>query len=97
MPFLPPQSKSFAPGMHSPPRLKTRGSLQRELEDISGTWLQVDLDIKKRFQKFLFPEGLLYDGQKFATNRLAYCIGQNVLQTPNVSRLVSRSYQFSNQ
>lgn len=44
------------------------------LEDISGVWMRVDLDIKKRFQKFLFPDGLLYDGEKFGTTRLAYCI-----------------------
>src|SRR3989344_1901073 len=44
------------------------------LEDIGSAWMRVELDIKKRFQKFLFPEGLLYDGDKFGTTRLAYCI-----------------------
>lgn len=44
------------------------------LEDISSVWLRVELEIKKRFQNFLFPEGLYYDGIKFRTNRLALCI-----------------------
>lgn len=44
------------------------------LEDISTVWIRVDLEIKKRFQKFLFPQGVLFDGEKFATIETAYCI-----------------------
>jgi len=44
------------------------------LEDISSVWLRVELDIKKRFQNFLFPEGLYYNGSEFGTNKLALCI-----------------------
>ena len=44
------------------------------LEDISGVWFRVDLDIKKRFQKFLFPEGLPFDGENYRTTKLALCI-----------------------
>lgn len=70
------------------------------LEDISGIWMQVDLDIKKRFQKFLFPEGLVYDGQKFGTNKIAYCLRLkptiNTKETQEVSHLVSPlSYRWN--
>ncbi len=44
------------------------------LEDISGLWLRLEPDVKERFQKFLFPSGLLYDGKKFRTDQLALCI-----------------------
>ena len=48
------------------------------LEDISGVWLRLDLDTKKRFQKFLFPQGVLFDGAKFGTTETAYCIKPNM-------------------
>lgn len=48
------------------------------LEDISGVWLRLDLETKKRFQKFLFPQGVLFDGEKFATSETAYCIKPNL-------------------
>lgn len=60
------------------------------LEDISGAWMTIDLETKKRFQKFLFPEGLLYNGEKFRTIRLAYCIEPKWTQTPQFSTMVSR-------
>lgn len=58
------------------------------LEDISGVWIAVDLDIKKRFQKFLFPYGLPYDGLNFGTTRLAYCIEKKWSSNPQQFRLV---------
>ena len=58
------------------------------LEDISGVWLAVDLDIKKRFQKFLFPHGLPYDGSNFGTTRLAYCIEKKWSSNPQQFLLV---------
>ncbi|KKR32390.1 MAG: Site-specific recombinase [Candidatus Gottesmanbacteria bacterium GW2011_GWC2_39_8] len=60
------------------------------LEDISGVWMRVNLDIKKRFQKFLFPQGLTFDGQEFATIQLAYCISPKLTNTPQNSLDVSR-------
>lgn len=60
------------------------------LEDISGVWMRADLDIKKRFQKFLFPQGLLFNGQKFATIQLAYCISPNLTNTSQNSLDVTR-------
>ena len=59
------------------------------LEDMGAAWASVDLEIKKRFQKFLFPEGLLYDGVKFETTRLAYCIEQKRSLMPQMSHKVS--------
>lgn len=44
------------------------------LEDMSQVWLKIELDIKKRFQKFLFPDGLPYNGSKFGTAKTALCI-----------------------
>ena len=44
------------------------------LEDVSGLWLRLDPDVKVRFQKFLFPSGVIYDGVKFRTDELALCI-----------------------
>ena len=44
------------------------------LEHIEEVWVKVNLDIKQRFQKFLFPEGVVYDGKIFGTTRLAFCI-----------------------
>lgn len=44
------------------------------LEDIGGIWYGIDLDVKKRFQKFLFPDGILYDGEDFRTIKTALCI-----------------------
>jgi len=52
------------------------------LEDISGVWFRVDLDIKKRFQKFLFPEGLPFDGENYRTTKLALCIEPNWTMAP---------------
>ena len=46
------------------------------LEDLSSAWLRVNLDIKKRFQKLIFPEGLPFDGKEFGTAKLAYCIAK---------------------
>ena len=58
------------------------------LEDISGVWLTIDLDIKRRFQTFLFPERLPYDGSNFGTVKTAYCISQNVTSLVQDSRNV---------
>ena len=44
------------------------------LEDIGGIWYGIELDVKKRFQKFLFPDGILYDGEDFRTIKTALCI-----------------------
>lgn len=62
------------------------------LEDISEVWMKADLEVKKRFQKFLFPQGLPFDGEKFATTQLAYCINPkwtNIVQkSPDVTRVI---------
>lgn len=55
------------------------------LEDIRGIWLYVDIDIKKRFQNFLFPQRLPFDGVNFRTSQTAYCISQNIISLPQKS------------
>ena len=60
------------------------------LEDISVVWMRVDLEIKKRFQKFLFPQGLPFDGVKFETTKLAYCIEPKWTNTTQKSLMVIR-------
>lgn len=60
------------------------------LEDISNIWFSVDLDIKQRFQKFLFPEGLAFDGYKFRTTNLALCIEPKWTMAPQKLHLVNR-------
>lgn len=67
------------------------------LEDISGAWMRADLEVKKRFQKFIFPQGLTFDGAKFATIKLAYCINPNGGNTPSELHMVSRPYKSWNQ
>jgi len=66
------------------------------LEDISGVWIRADLEIKKRFQKFLFPHGLSFDGLKFGTIQLAYCINPKLTNIPQESTLVSLISLLSN-
>ncbi|MFC2013358.1 recombinase family protein [Chloroflexota bacterium] len=45
------------------------------LGNLGAVWDQLeDLEIKQRFQKFLFPSGLSYDGQYFGTAVLPLCI-----------------------
>lgn len=58
------------------------------LEDIGSAWLRVDLQVKKRFQKFLFPQGLPYNGSNFGTTRLAYCIEKKWSSDPQQFHLV---------
>jgi len=60
------------------------------LEDMSGVWFRVDLDIKKRFQKFLFPEGLPYNGEKFGTAKLALCIEKKWTVSPQKYLMVNQ-------
>lgn len=59
------------------------------LEDISSVWLRVDLETKKRFQKFLFPQGVPFDGEKFGTAQLAYCIEPKWNTAPQELHLVT--------
>ena len=45
------------------------------LEDIGATWEALeDIHIKQRFQRWLFPAGVVYDGEKFGTSQLPLCI-----------------------
>jgi len=45
------------------------------LGNLGVVWDQLeDLEIKQRFQNFLFPSGLSYDGQIFGTVNLPLCI-----------------------
>lgn len=43
------------------------------LTDLPKTWSRLDLSGKRRLQWFLFPEGLIFDGNKFGTAKTAYC------------------------
>jgi len=44
------------------------------LMDISGTWSKLNLEAKRKFQWFLFPEGLPFNGKEFGTPKKAYCL-----------------------
>jgi site-specific DNA recombinase len=45
------------------------------LSNVGSVWLQIqDVYVKDRFQKWLFPAGLVYDGQKFGTKTLPLCL-----------------------
>lgn len=61
------------------------------LEDISGVWLDADFEIKKRFQKFLFPQGVSFDGQEFGTTKLPICISTILYNLSKKSCLVDPS------
>lgn len=42
------------------------------LSDLGGTWQNIkNIDVKQRFQRWIFPEGLTYDGKEFGTRRIA--------------------------
>ena len=45
------------------------------LGNLGVVWDQLeDIEIKQRFQEFIFPSGLSYDGQIFGTANLPLCI-----------------------
>jgi site-specific DNA recombinase len=45
------------------------------LSNVGSVWLQVkDVYVKDRFQKWLFPAGLEFDGEKFGTTVLPLCL-----------------------
>ncbi len=45
------------------------------LGNLGVVWDQLeDIELKQRFQKFIFPSGLSYDGQIFGTANLPLCI-----------------------
>lgn len=67
------------------------------LEDISGVWIHADLDIKKRFQKFLFNDGVAFDGEKFRTTKTALCLGQNAILLDQKSTTVNSPYFIPNE
>jgi hypothetical protein len=62
------------------------------LENIGNVWEKAELDIKQRFQKFLFPDGLYYDGSDFRTNKLALCIEPKWTMAPQMLQMVSPLY-----
>ena len=42
------------------------------LSNLGGTWDNIkNIDVKMRFQRWIFPENLSYDGEKFGTRRIA--------------------------
>ena len=42
------------------------------LSNLGRTWENIkNIDVKRRFQRWIFPEGLSYDGEKFGTQRIA--------------------------
>ena len=42
------------------------------LSNLGGTWENIrDINVKQRFQRWIFPDGLSYDGEKFGTQRIA--------------------------
>lgn len=65
-----------------------------KLTNLSHTFEAIDdINVRMRFQKWLFPAGLTYDGQKFGTSALPliYRVKQNTLAgvLPDNSHLVS--------
>lgn len=67
------------------------------LEHIGEVWLKAELDIKQRFQKFLFPDGLYYDGMNFGTTKLALCIEPNVALAYQKYPMVTPTFNGLNQ
>lgn len=53
-----------------------------KLSNIAQTFQEIeDIDVRSRFQKWLFPAGLAYDGEKFGTTQipLIYRVNKNAL------------------
>lgn len=47
----------------------------KKLTNLSQTFQEIkDENIRSRFQKWLFPAGLIYDGEKFGTTRLPHIL-----------------------
>lgn len=46
-----------------------------KLSDIGEAWKQIeDMNVKSRFQKWLFPAGLVFDGEEFGTSQIPLCL-----------------------
>ena len=62
------------------------------MQNLGALWNRLDnLEIRQRFQKFLFPSGLSYDGQDFGTTDLPLCIRAKDANTDKKSVLVGRT------
>src|SRR5690606_3343935 len=46
-----------------------------KLSAIGEAWKQIeDMNVKSRFQKWLFPAGLTFDGEIFGTSQIPLCL-----------------------
>ena len=59
------------------------------LSDLSGTWENIaNIEVKQRFQRWVFPENLTYDGEKFGTRRIACSLSIKQAKNAEVSPMV---------
>lgn len=59
------------------------------LSDLGGTWENIEnIEVKQRFQRWIFPEGLVYDGEKFGTRRIACSLRIKQAKNAEVSTVV---------
>ena len=48
------------------------------LSHLGGTWVTIEnIAVRQRFQEWIFPEGVTYDGKTFGTPRLPRCLQIN--------------------
>ena len=59
------------------------------LSDLSGTWENIaNIEVKQRFQRWVFPENLTYDGEEFGTRRIACSLCIKQAKNAEVSTMV---------
>jgi site-specific DNA recombinase len=63
---------------------------QNLTSDFFSLWNKLDINGKLKFQWFVFPEGLPFDGEKFRTTRLAYFIENKLAFKNNKLTLVEQ-------
>ena len=67
------------------------------LSDLSGTWENIaNIEVKQRFQRWVFPENLTYDGEEFGTRRIACSLCIKQAKNAEVSTMVPRLQKYSN-
>lgn len=66
------------------------------LEQIGSIWSDLeDIFVKQRFQKWLFPSGIVWNGEKFGTNDLPLCVSiKQKLRGENSLMVTSRRIEL---
>ena len=61
------------------------------LSNLGGTWDNIkNIDVKMRFQRWIFTENLSYDGEKFGTRRIACSLRVKQAKNAGQSSMVHR-------